>query len=309
MSKIINFYRNYENLRNKSLSKYNLIYLLSKVFFEVLITKSLQLLKLDNLLIKLIKKYNLIYSIRSISIKNKVILTNNWSKYNFQKKLIQTNPMVEEYKKRGFLYLGKIFNKNDCREFIKNLNGKYFYNSQQPLQSDGNKYKLDIYKFRHKTNYNYLCFLPESFMCFKKINIFLKKNKNLFYSLLGFKSKIYSALTWINLPTKRKHYVQYLHRDFDDYKFLTIIINWTKVTKNNGATMYIEGSHIKELNKKDENKKYFEGEEGSVYLANNYGCHSGTLPKNGCRISTWIRLGHLENAASIQDGFATTPKI
>ena len=52
---------------------------------------------------------------------------------------------------------------------------------------------------------------------------------------------------------------------------------------------------------------YLEGERGTIFITDNYGIHSGMIPKDSIRVSTWIRLGKLNNPASIQDGFATTP--
>ena len=111
------------------------------------------------------------------------------------------------------------------------------------MQSDGKEYNFNIDNYELKYNYSYFCFLPESFINIDIIQDFIKMNKTLFQNLLKFEYQIYSALTWVNLPSNKKHYVQYPHRDFDDYKFLTIIINWTDTTKDNGATLYFKGSH------------------------------------------------------------------
>ena len=58
---------------------------------------------------------------------------------------------------------------------------------------------------------------------------------------------------------------------------------------------------------RDGKKVHLEGERGTVFLVDNYGLHSGNLPEKSPRITSWLRLGKLENPASIQDGFVTTP--
>lgn len=302
MKKYFLYLKNYEKLRNKRLSKHNIFKLLAKVLFEIFITKVFQFFKLNKLLLSLIQKYDLIYSIRHINLENKLYLAKNWKKYNQFNLNNEDNKIANEFDQNGFYNFGKVFSDEDCKNFIKTLDNQDFYNSQQPLQSDGekNKFCLKINNY----NFNYFCFLPEAFFFNKNIQQFLKNNQTLFRDILGFEYQVYSALTWINLPSKKKHYVQYPHRDYDDYKFLTIIINWTDLTKNNGATLYYKGSH---KNNDLSNEIYLEGKRGTVFIADNYGVHSGSLPTDNQRISTWIRLGKINNPASIQDGFATTP--
>ncbi len=303
-NKYLNFFKNYNKLKNTKYTKRSLLRLVFKVFFEVNLIKVLQFFRLNNLVVKLVIKYNLIYSIRSVSLKNKDIISKTWKKYN-QYNVQTDSKLIQEFREKGYCCLGKIFTDQQCFNFVKSLNNKYFYNSQQPLQSDGELYFFDDKNFKEKYNFNYFCFNQENFINFDEIKNFLQDKDSLFKSILNFDYKIYSALTWINLPTKKKHYVQEWHRDYDDFKFLTIIINWSDINLNNGATKYIEGSHKREA--RDGKKVHLEGKRGTVFLVDNYGLHSGNLPKESVRITSWLRLGKLENPASIQDGFVTTP--
>ena len=257
---------------------------------------------MKKLLLYLIQKFDLIYSIRIVNIENKLYLSKNWKKYNELNIDHKDNNIIKEFNKNGFYNFGKVFSNQECQNFIENLNNKEFYSSQQPLQSDGKKYKFNLKS--NKYNFNYLCFLPETFFSNITIQQFLSKNYNLFRDILGFEYQVYSALTWINFPSKKKHYVQYPHRDYDDFKFLTVVINWVNTNKNNGATLYYKGSHKKN---NSDNEIYLEGERGSIFIVDNYGIHSGTLPIDKERVTTWIRLGKINNPASIQDGYVTTP--
>jgi hypothetical protein len=272
------YLKNYYNLKSKH-SFNSLYFLILKILFEKFITNILQALTFNKLLIYLIKKYNLIFSIKSISIENKILLEKTWSKYNqINEVSVENKKIIDELNKKGYSYLGKIFSNEECEKFEKSLKGKYFFNA---------------------------CFLPSDFINFNSLKVFLEKNKELFREYLCFDPQIYSSLTWINSQSKEEHYVHKLHRDYDDYKFLTIIINWTRSSKENGATRYLEGTHKSKIN--HGNEVYFDGDEGSVYIANLYGLHSGTPVKGNNRISTWIRLGHLVNPGSLQDGLVTAP--
>ena len=297
------YLKNYYNLKSKH-SFDSLYFLILKILFEKFITSILQSLNFNKLLVHLIKKYNLIYSIKSVSIQNKILLEKTWSKYNqINEVSVENKKIIDELNKKGYSYLGKIFSNEECEEFKHSLKGKYFFNSQQPLQSDGKKYLYNADIKEH--DFSYACFLPSDFINFNSLQIFLDKNKKLFREYLRFEPQIYSSLTWINSQSKEDHYVHKLHRDYDDYKFLTIIVNWTRSSKENGATRYLEGTHKSNIN--HGNEVYFDGDEGSVYIANLYGLHSGTPVKGNNRISTWIRLGHLINPGSLQDGLVTAP--
>ena len=162
-NKYFNFIKNYKNLKNNKYSKRGLFRLLLKVFFEVNLIRILQFFRLNNLVVKLVIKHNLIFSIRSISIKNKEVISNTWEKYN--KYNSQTDDiLIKEYKEKGYCCLGKIFTDQECLNFVNNLDNKYFYNSQQPLQSDGKLYSFNNINFKEKYNFNYFCFTQENFM-------------------------------------------------------------------------------------------------------------------------------------------------
>jgi hypothetical protein len=308
---LIKIYKNYnrlsknDNYNVKIDSFYKLLYYLTidqflfKLFFNFK----------KKIILSLIENKSLIFSIRSVNISEKNFIANNVKKFNFSIKTSCSNELAQ-LKNNGYLNLGKIFSKLDCNKFINFLENKKFYNSQQPLQSDGKEYifskkKLEI------NNFPYCAFLPDQFFEFVKFKNLLKSKKisDLINSYLNFNANIYSALTWVNIPSKNKHYVHNLHRDYDDFKFLVLIINWTTVTKNNGATRFIKKSHLSDyvLNKNIENTVYLEGDQGSIYLADTFALHSGTPLKEGIKVSSWIRYGKLINAASIQDGFVTTP--
>jgi hypothetical protein len=306
--KILNYFNNYKKLSNKKFAP-NLIKLIFKVFFEVYLTKILQFFKFDDLLLKIIKKNDMVFSVKALSISNKLKIEKDWIKYNNLENNnypINFKQIISEYNTKGYYYFGKIFSDEVCDQFIKSLNNKKFYNSQQPLQSDGKEFLFNLSNYRKKYNFNYFCFPGDIFLNFEPLKKFLLSNKRLFDQILNFDCKIYSAYTWVNLPSKIKHHTQYLHRDYEDFKFITIIINWNDVNENNGATKFIEGSH--KSNQKNGLVKFFSGAKGSVYIVNNYGLHSGTLPREKERISTWLRLGHLVNAGTLQDGFVVTPK-
>ena len=283
-----------------------------KIVFHIIFDKFLFRLFFPlkkKMILNLIDSENLYFSIRSANLSQKNFISNNAKKFNQKKNLSREISKLRNY---GYLYLGKIFSRSDCNKFINSLENKKFYNSQTPLQSDC---KLRFFSKKNLANnkFAYCTFLPSEFFSFRKLMNFLNSKilSDYINSYFNFKSSIYSALTWVNMPSINKHYVHSLHRDYDDFKFLVLIINWTAVTKNTGATRFIKKTHILNLDaeKIKKNTIYLGGKQGSAYLVDTFGLHSGTplRRKNKVKVSTWIRFGKLINAASIQDGFVTTP--
>ena len=299
---IINNYINLSKIENKY---YNLLSLPFKLIFSYISVKILQILGMKKALLYLIDKTNLLFAIRYLDLKNKVFIADKLPVINYD---ININ-LNEVYKKKlsylqknGYVSLGKIFDKKFSQNFIKTLNNRYYYNSQQPLQSNGKRYK---FKLKSKSKNIYSTFLHTKALNKKIIEnaINTKNLNNLIMNYLNFKPHIYSALTWLNLPSSKTHYVQRMHRDYDDFKFLVLIIYWNDVGKKNGATSFIPGSH--KFDKKGK-IKFLTGKAGSAFLIDSYGLHSGKKLLNGQRFSTWIRFGRRLNAATIQDGRATS---
>ena len=222
----------------------------------------------------------------------------------------EINIKVSNLKNNGYCNLGKIFSDQECDNFIKILNGKDCFNSQTPMQSDGNLLKFDPTKdIFSKSNYSYFSFLPEITLSYLPIKNFLK-DKNLvtiIKSYLNFESKIYSCVTWYNPKSEKTHYVQRLHRDPDDFKFLTMVIYWNKTDQLNGCVSYIKKSHNSTVAIGEEKKDFLIGPIGQVYLVDLFGLHAGSKILDKYRYVTYIRFGKIHNHASTIDGFVTTP--
>ena len=86
----------------------------------------------------------------------------------------EINTKVLNLKNNGYCNLGKIFSDQECDNFIKILNGKNCFSSQQPMQSDGNLLKFDpTNDIFSKSNYSYFSFLPEITLSFLPLKNFI----------------------------------------------------------------------------------------------------------------------------------------
>ena len=211
---------------------------------------------------------------------------------------------VTQLNEKGYCSLGKMFSDEECRNFIWSLRNKVCFNSQTAMQSDGiaRSFSLD-FSSAHNV------FMPEATLSFLPFRHLLKSPElnAIIDSYLKYDSTIYALSTWFNPEIDSDHYVHRLHRDSDDFRFLTLIIYWTKVTRTNGATSLVEGSHRNEVKDLEGNKIFMEGEEGSVFFADFNAFHAGNKILKGYRYTTQIRFGKDANYASVIDGSVHSP--
>ena len=124
-------------------------------------------------------------------------------------------------------------------------------------------------------------------------------------SFLKFDWTIYSCITWFNPITKNWDYNHDLHKDYEDFKTLTMVIYWTNVSKTSGCFMYVKESH--KNNKKENEKIFFNGKKGEVFLVDTSGLHGAKPAKENPRITTQIRFGKPDGYSPVLDGFCNTP--
>ena len=255
-------------------------------------------------------------ALRFLSGKERYYIANTLSSYNTLNNNVlknieldeETKNKIKQLKEDGYCSLGKIFSNEECDNFIKYLQNKDCYNSQTPMQSDGK-----IIKFQPRNNIfpslPYFVFLPETSLSFTPVQKLLndKKIQSIINSYLNFHWKIYCCMTWYNPKTSKVHYNNRLHRDTDDYKFLTLFVYWTKVSKSNGSISFVPKSHKLDIDDLKNNEIFLEGDRGSVFMVDFNGWHAGNRVLEGCRYVTQIRFGKDDTCGSIVDGFIQAP--
>ena len=181
---------------------------------------------------------------------------------------------------------------NSFKEKLKLLKA---YNSHVPLSSSLQKKSIS-------ESYSYFSFDPSepSLKEFYKKILNNDKIKSVVSDYLGNEAKLYSINTMVTTKSKNFHQVTNLHRDFDDDKFLTLFVYWTDTSKNNGATYYIPGSHLKNSENINEGI-YLEGKAGSCFFLNTFGLHAGNKNIVDRRIVTWFRFGKRTNLVHYVD--------
>ena len=146
-------------------------------------------------------------------------------------------------------------------------------------------------------------------------------------SYLGCPPTLYSVNAWWSFPqARRASYSQALHRDRDDFRFVTLFVYLTTVTAVSGPHRYVRFSHdarqlagrlvasgvapdqlqatLDELfaGTGYQHSEQAEtllgdlvhswvGDAGTAILADTYGLHMGKLPQEGNRLMFWARYG------------------
>lgn len=188
----------------------------------------------------------------------------------------------------------------DCNGFYNEVESLKAYNSQVPIQSNHKLCNVD-------EKYNYFSLRPD----LKNLKYYYEqvlKNpylKKIVSGYLGPQNYIYTINTMITMPSKKKHSVTDLHRDYDDTNFLALAIYWTDVDSDNGATYFIPSTHNTYVDEKINliNKGvYLKGRVGTAYLMDTYGWHAGNKNLKKKRLVTWIRFSKNQfNVASFDN--------
>lgn len=316
MDKIIvlfNLLRNYRKFTKNFTIKFYLFINPIYCWFCYFLIKLLLIIKGFRIINFLCTKNFLQAGIRYISQKDRLTISQKINYYNKDLNILKTtykSDVLAELKKNGFSKIGKIFTEKDCDEFKNTLHGSECFNSQTLIQSNGKSIRFEKNFFEQKVNYSYLYFKPNISLKLKKLSDFLKDKdlNNLIKNYLNFEPYIYNLTTWVNFQSQKKHYVHRVHRDHDDFKFMTLIIYWTDVDNENGATQLIKKSHLLNGNSYNlEDEITLDGTKGNVYLFDGTSLHRGNEKISRYRITTWVRFGKRENYASVIDGGVSDP--
>lgn len=176
----------------------------------------------------------------------------------------------------------------------------YAQSDRMPIHRDWNAYG-------NPAPHRYICFRRQDTVEFlsgsewcESANRDLRSLKSLADRYCGFDTHLYGANTFGTLPGKGSGYAMRMHRDYDDFNFLTIFIAWTKTSAEDGATLYVPTSH--RTSDVEVRAIALEADAGEIYAVDTFGLHAGNSKVLQARLATWLRFGHAVNLATVQDG-------
>ena len=150
--------------------------------------------------------------------------------------------------------------------------------------------------------FRYVCFrLKDSLRFFEQTKaIDIAAVKKIADTYCGFDTRLYGVNTFCTLPGVSAGYAMRLHRDYDDFSFLTVFIAWTATSAEDGATLYVPRSHRSST--AGTQTVALAAQPGDAFIADTFGLHAGNIHVEKPRLATWFRFGHKVNLATIQDG-------
>lgn len=245
---------------------------------DSLIRKKLNIINLDD--ISIARDYE-------INKKNTKIvndLVNNFIEPTENKHDIE---LEKELKSKGLVLLDDLFTTEEIDSIYQSI-----------IESPGYNYHIAATAFNKETrkiedsgDWNILSHDPNILL---KSDILLKKMTDkkilsLIQSYLGCFPTMFSINCLWSIYTGENFKTQNTHRDYDDFKFLSLFVLLTDIDDDNGPHVYFPGTHLGTDAELD--PIIVKGKKGTSFLADVYGLHNGMPLKSGKRCLLWIRYG------------------
>ncbi len=190
-------------------------------------------------------------------------------------------------KSNGFTIIENFFTEEEV-DFVLNLiKDAPGYN----YHIAANSYNQESRTLENMGDWNILSYKPDVFlksseMMQKFIN---KKFVSLAQSYFGCFPTFYSINCMASQFTGVEFKTQHIHRDYDDFKFLSFFVYLKDIDTNNGPHMYFAGTQNGETS--DLEPVEIIGKRGTGVVADTYGLHYGKPLNEKDRILLWFRFG------------------
>ncbi len=210
--------------------------------------------------------------------------------------------IVNSIHEQGFLKIAGLISLKTVQNAKDYFGSRVHYNAQIYAQSNGAPIKKDWRSYETYSHDRYICFHRDDSLRFltSESGIDLEFLKRIADAYCGFDTHLYGVNTMCTFPGEGIGYAMRLHRDYDDFSFLTFFISWTKTAENDGATLYVPRSH--KFSDAVLKTVALSAEPGDLVAVDTFGIHAGNAEVKQARLATWIRFGHKINLATIQDG-------
>lgn len=214
-----------------------------------------------------------------------------------------TSPKLRELRHEGIVKMPSLGSSNV--ETIQNfLKGESVYNGHRTKYSDGVARPLTAdYPFAFGSYALASVMRCPHLLEFALHPVFLSTAKE----YLGCIPTMYSFHAWWSIAGYPAPMTQVIHRDYDDFKFISLILYLTDVNENNGPHIFYPGTHRKE-GMEGVNPLTITGPAGTSFMADTYAFHQGKPLQSGRRLAFWARYGLYKNWIYDHDAAGTVPR-
>lgn len=201
--------------------------------------------------------------------------------------------LEKELFEKGGVVIENFMTENEVDEVLQLIENEPGYN----YHIAANAYNQNPEVFSEKLDWNILSYKPDLLLKSKVVmsNFTNGKLISLVQSYLGCLPTIFSVNCVWSKFTGEDFKTQKIHRDFDDFKFLTLFVILTDIDDSNGPHVFYpntqDGSEIKT------DPWIIKGKKGTAFLADTYAYHNGMPLEQGQRCLLWVRFGLYVNNA------------
>lgn len=192
-----------------------------------------------------------------------------------------------ELKEKGYTVIDDFFTTEEVDKILEIIKVSDGYNYHIAI----NAFNQEVRNIANMGDWNIMSFMPDVFIKSPLLlNKFIDKRcVSLAQSYFGCFPTLYSVNCTVSKFVGKEFKTQTVHRDFDDFKFLSFFVYLSDIDTNNGPHMYFPGTQ----NGNSQSGEPVEicGKKGTVVVADVYGLHYGKPLVEKDRIILWFRFG------------------
>jgi hypothetical protein len=206
--------------------------------------------------------------------------------------------ILEDIRTNGYAVVENFISSDEIEElkkYISNFKGYQFHIPNRSFNKIPEKYSSDLNWNVCSYKTNHLLHNPFILKLMTKPEII-----SLVQEYLGCLPMISGLNIWWNKYTGQEFHTQKLHRDYDDFKFITMFIYLTDVNTKNGPHVYYPKTH----NGEDPSAEPIEitAKAGTAIFGDTYALHYGKPLEEGERLMLWTRFSLHKNNNFYRDG-------
>jgi len=216
-------------------------------------------------------------------------------------------------KEDGVIVLENFLTDNEVDEIYNIVANEKGYN----YHLSATAYNRETKTINEAVDWNILSYEPSILFQSKTLlnTITDKKLLSLVQSYLGCFPTIFSINSLWSIYQEEGFKTQTVHRDYDDFKFLSLFVLLTDVDESNGPHVYYAKTH--DGSESQSEPKIIYGRKGTAFITDVFGLHNGMPLKQGKRLLLWCRYGlflnnmhyYIKNNLYLQDEETIFSKI
>lgn len=199
--------------------------------------------------------------------------------------LVCNQDVINSINKTGYAVIENFLSDSEVDyivNYISQFKGYHFHTPNRSFDQNPKKYDSNLDWNVCSYKMNHLIQNPDILKLVTRPDII-----SVAQEYLGCLPTLSNVVMWWSKANGESFHTQNIHRDYDDFKFLTLFIYMTDVTDENGPHVYFPGTHNGEEN--SENKVVITGKKGTAIFGDTFALHYGHPLIQGERLLFWTK--------------------